>query len=106
MLEDVLSVQDTASMASLLEILVILWKSVQKSLMANQEAFKYTTSKFASVLPQYLKIFQVRVTFTHREPKGNSKSKAAHCNHIIRADAIWLQHEVVVCICVCAGGAV
>uniref|UniRef100_A0A8C2H4C6 Condensin-2 complex subunit G2 n=1 Tax=Cyprinus carpio TaxID=7962 RepID=A0A8C2H4C6_CYPCA len=58
MLEDVLSVQDTASMASLLEILVILWKSVQKSLMANQEAFKYTTSKFASVLPQYLKIFQ------------------------------------------------
>uniref|UniRef100_A0A671M9M1 Condensin-2 complex subunit G2-like n=2 Tax=Sinocyclocheilus anshuiensis TaxID=1608454 RepID=A0A671M9M1_9TELE len=58
MLEDVLSVQDTASMASLLEILVILWKSVQKSLMANQDAFKYTTSKFASVLPQYLKIFQ------------------------------------------------
>ncbi|XP_026123557.1 condensin-2 complex subunit G2 [Carassius auratus] len=58
MLEDVLSVQDTATMASLLEILVILWKSVQKSLMANQEAFKYTTSKFASVLPQYLKIFQ------------------------------------------------
>ncbi|KAK2913973.1 hypothetical protein Q8A67_002372 [Cirrhinus molitorella] len=58
MLEDVLSVQDTASMASLLEILVILWKSVQKSLVANQEAFKYTTSKFATVLPQYLKIFQ------------------------------------------------
>uniref|UniRef100_A0A673JIB5 Condensin-2 complex subunit G2-like n=2 Tax=Sinocyclocheilus rhinocerous TaxID=307959 RepID=A0A673JIB5_9TELE len=58
MLEDVLSVQDTASMASLLEILVILWKSVQKSLMANQETFKYTTSKFSSVLPQYLKIFQ------------------------------------------------
>ncbi|XP_016386174.1 LOW QUALITY PROTEIN: condensin-2 complex subunit G2 [Sinocyclocheilus rhinocerous] len=58
MLEDVLSVQDTASMASLLEILVILWKSVQKSLMANQDAFKYTTLKFASVLPQYLKIFQ------------------------------------------------
>ncbi|KAI2662523.1 Condensin-2 complex subunit G2 [Labeo rohita] len=58
MLEDVLSVQDTTSMASLLEILVILWKSVQKSLVANQEAFKYTTSKFATVLPQYLKIFQ------------------------------------------------
>ncbi|XP_052007489.1 condensin-2 complex subunit G2 [Xyrauchen texanus] len=58
MLEDVLSVKDTASMACLLEILVILWKSVQKSLQANQEAFKYTTSKFASVLPQYLKVFQ------------------------------------------------
>lgn len=58
LLEDVLSVQDTSSMASLLEILVILWKSVQKSLMANQEAFKYTTAKFASSLPQYLKIFQ------------------------------------------------
>lgn len=58
LLEDVLSVQDTSSMASLLEILVILWKSVQKSLMANQEAFKYTTAKFGSSLPQYLKIFQ------------------------------------------------
>ncbi|XP_051556991.1 LOW QUALITY PROTEIN: condensin-2 complex subunit G2-like [Myxocyprinus asiaticus] len=58
MLEDVLSVKDSASMASLLEILVILWKSVQKSLKANQEAFKYTTSKFATVLPQYLKVFQ------------------------------------------------
>nr|XP_055062977.1 condensin-2 complex subunit G2 [Misgurnus anguillicaudatus] len=58
MLEDVLSVQDTASMARLLEIVVILWKSVQKSLQSNQEAFKYTTSKFATVLPQYLKVFQ------------------------------------------------
>ncbi|KTF77121.1 hypothetical protein cypCar_00038912 [Cyprinus carpio] len=38
--------------------LVILWKSVQKSLMANQEAFEYTMSKFSSVLPQYLKNFQ------------------------------------------------
>lgn len=74
MLEDVLSVQDTASMASLLEILVILWKSVQKSLMANLEAFKYTTSKFASVLPQYLKIFQVRGTFTQRN-KGRFKKQ-------------------------------
>lgn len=75
MLEDVLSVQDTTSMASLLEILVILWKSVQKSLMANQEAFKYTTSKFASVLPQYLKIFQVRVTFT-QGAKGRFKKQS------------------------------
>ncbi|XP_056604998.1 condensin-2 complex subunit G2 isoform X1 [Triplophysa dalaica] len=58
LLEDVLSVQDTSSMASLLEILVILWKSVQKSLQSNQEALKYTTSKFSSVLPQYLKVFQ------------------------------------------------
>ncbi|KAG9274713.1 condensin-2 complex subunit G2 [Astyanax mexicanus] len=57
-LEDVLSVKDTAVMASLLEIVVILWKSVQKSLEHNQEALQYTTAKFASVLPEYLRVFQ------------------------------------------------
>ncbi|KAI4879434.1 hypothetical protein NFI96_004438 [Prochilodus magdalenae] len=57
-LEDVLSLKDTAVMASLLEIVVILWRSVQKSLERNQEAFQYTTAKFASVLPEYLRVFQ------------------------------------------------
>ncbi|XP_037400986.1 condensin-2 complex subunit G2 [Pygocentrus nattereri] len=57
-LEDVLSVKDTAVMASLLEIVVILWGSVQKSLEHNQEALQYTTAKFASVLPEYLRVFQ------------------------------------------------
>ncbi|XP_027001357.2 condensin-2 complex subunit G2 [Tachysurus fulvidraco] len=57
-LEDVLSVKDTTVMASLLELVVILWKSVQKSLQLNQEALQYTTVKFASVLPEYLRVFQ------------------------------------------------
>ncbi|XP_076829312.1 condensin-2 complex subunit G2 isoform X2 [Brachyhypopomus gauderio] len=57
-LEEVLSVKDTAVMASLLEIVVILWNSVQKSLERNQEALSYTTAKFASVLPEYLRVFQ------------------------------------------------
>ncbi|TRY99501.1 hypothetical protein DNTS_014206, partial [Danionella cerebrum] len=57
-LEDVLSVQDTATMARLLEIIVILWKTVQKSIEGNQEAYMYVTTKFASSLPQYLKVFQ------------------------------------------------
>ncbi|KAI5104631.1 condensin-2 complex subunit G2 isoform X2, partial [Silurus meridionalis] len=57
-LEDVLSVKDTAVMASLLELVVILWQSVQKSLQLNQEALQYTTAKFASVLPEYLRVFQ------------------------------------------------
>ncbi|XP_062850580.1 condensin-2 complex subunit G2 [Trichomycterus rosablanca] len=57
-LEDVLSVKDTAVMSSLLELVVILWKSVQKSLELNKEALSYTTAKFASVLPEYLRVFQ------------------------------------------------
>ncbi|XP_053338290.1 condensin-2 complex subunit G2 [Clarias gariepinus] len=57
-LEDVLTVKDTAVMASLLELVVILWRSVQKSLQSNQEALHYTTAKFASVLPEYLRVFQ------------------------------------------------
>ncbi|TRY93573.1 hypothetical protein DNTS_016420, partial [Danionella cerebrum] len=51
-------VQDTATMARLLEIIVILWKTVQKSIEGNQEAYMYVTTKFASSLPQYLKVFQ------------------------------------------------
>ncbi|XP_060771598.1 condensin-2 complex subunit G2 [Neoarius graeffei] len=57
-LEDVLSVKDTSVMASLLELVVILWRSVQKSLQLNHEALNYTTAKFASVLPEYLRVFQ------------------------------------------------
>ncbi|XP_035375736.1 condensin-2 complex subunit G2 isoform X2 [Electrophorus electricus] len=57
-LEEVLSVKDTAVMASLLEIVVILWNSVQKSLELHQDALSYITAKFASVLPEYLRVFQ------------------------------------------------
>lgn len=54
-----MSVNDTASMAGLLEIIVILWRSIHRSLESNKEARAYTISKFASVLPEYLKVFKV-----------------------------------------------
>ncbi|POI35559.1 hypothetical protein CIB84_000689, partial [Bambusicola thoracicus] len=57
-LNDVLSVNDVASMASLLEITVILWRSIHKALDHNEDAKDYTIRKFASVLPEYLKVFQ------------------------------------------------
>uniref|UniRef100_A0AAY4CKQ6 Condensin-2 complex subunit G2 n=1 Tax=Denticeps clupeoides TaxID=299321 RepID=A0AAY4CKQ6_9TELE len=57
-LDDVLSVRDTASMARLMEVIVILWRSIEKSLQHNDEAQKYVVAKFASVLPEYLRVFQ------------------------------------------------
>ncbi|XP_061095489.1 condensin-2 complex subunit G2 isoform X1 [Conger conger] len=57
-LEDILTLEDTATMASLLEVLVILWGSIRRSLELNQEALQYTTAKFASVLPEYFRVFQ------------------------------------------------
>lgn len=59
-------------MAGLLEIVVILWKSIQRSMETNKEARVYTIDKFASVLPEYLKVFQVRWT-----PVGASGAGAA-----------------------------
>lgn len=58
-LNDVLSINDMASMASLLEITVILWRSIHKALDHNEDAKDYTIRKFASVLPEYLKVFKV-----------------------------------------------
>uniref|UniRef100_A0ABK0LZ90 Non-SMC condensin II complex, subunit G2 n=1 Tax=Rattus norvegicus TaxID=10116 RepID=A0ABK0LZ90_RAT len=57
-LDKTLSVNDTASMAGLLEIIVILWKNIHRSLENNKEAKAYTINKFASVLPEYLKVFK------------------------------------------------
>ncbi|XP_043917966.1 condensin-2 complex subunit G2 isoform X2 [Protopterus annectens] len=57
-LDEVLSAHDASTMASLLEIVVILWKSISKALDQNEEASDYTISKFASVLPEYLRIFK------------------------------------------------
>ncbi|CAJ0950634.1 unnamed protein product [Ranitomeya imitator] len=57
-LENVLSVEDAASMASLIEIVVILWQSIKKALDQNEEAKKYTISKFATVLPEYFRAFK------------------------------------------------
>uniref|UniRef100_A0A8C7VLS5 Non-SMC condensin II complex, subunit G2 n=1 Tax=Oncorhynchus mykiss TaxID=8022 RepID=A0A8C7VLS5_ONCMY len=57
-LEHVLSVKDTASMASLLEVVVILWRSIRKALELNKDALQYTTAKFGSVVPKYFNVFQ------------------------------------------------
>ncbi|XP_020741838.2 condensin-2 complex subunit G2 isoform X3 [Odocoileus virginianus] len=56
-LDQTLSVSDAASMAGLLEIVVILWRSIHRSLENNKEARVYTVDKFASVLPQYMRVF-------------------------------------------------
>ncbi|KAG8506100.1 Condensin-2 complex subunit G2 [Galemys pyrenaicus] len=56
-LDKTLSVSDVASMAGLLEIVVILWKSIHRSMENNKEAKLYTINKFASVLPEYLRVF-------------------------------------------------
>ncbi|XP_029482637.1 condensin-2 complex subunit G2-like isoform X1 [Oncorhynchus nerka] len=57
-LDHVLSVKDTASMASLLEVVVILWRSIRKALELNKDALQYTTAKFGSVAPKYFNVFQ------------------------------------------------
>ncbi|XP_021096528.1 condensin-2 complex subunit G2 isoform X4 [Heterocephalus glaber] len=57
-LDKTLSVNDVGSMAGLLEIIVILWKSIHRSLENNKEAKVYTVNKFASVFPEYLKVFK------------------------------------------------
>ncbi|NXS62817.1 CNDG2 protein, partial [Brachypteracias leptosomus] len=57
-LNNVLSISDVASMASLLEITVILWRSIRKALDHNEDAKEYAIRKFASVLPEYLRVFK------------------------------------------------
>ncbi|NXR15571.1 CNDG2 protein, partial [Semnornis frantzii] len=57
-LNTVLSVNDVASMASLLEIAAILWRSIRKALDRNEDARDYTIRKFASVLPEYFRVFK------------------------------------------------
>ncbi|NXB68263.1 CNDG2 protein, partial [Struthidea cinerea] len=57
-LDNVLSVNDVASMASLLEITVILWRSIHRALDHNEDARDYAIRKFAAVLPEYFKVFQ------------------------------------------------
>ncbi|XP_063306874.1 condensin-2 complex subunit G2 [Pelobates fuscus] len=57
-LDNVLSTEDSSSVASLLEIIVILWRSIRKTLDDNKEAKEYTITKFAKVLPQYFRTFK------------------------------------------------
>ncbi|XP_053715886.1 condensin-2 complex subunit G2 [Synchiropus splendidus] len=53
-----LMAKDMALVASLLEIIVILWRSVDKALKQNEEAMNYTYSKFGSVVSKYFTVFQ------------------------------------------------
>ncbi|XP_069504081.1 condensin-2 complex subunit G2 [Ambystoma mexicanum] len=57
-LDEVLSTHDSATLASLLEIVVILWRSIHKALEQNEEAKMYIISKFSPVLPEYFKQFK------------------------------------------------
>lgn len=52
--------KDTAVVAGLLEVVVILWSSVEKALRQNEEAQKYTIAKFGSVMAKYFQAFEVR----------------------------------------------
>ncbi|KAK7881759.1 hypothetical protein WMY93_030168 [Mugilogobius chulae] len=55
--------KDMAVVASLLEIVVILWRSVEKTLIQNKEAQKFTCAKFGSVMGKYFCAFEdVRCT--------------------------------------------
>uniref|UniRef100_A0A803T420 Non-SMC condensin II complex subunit G2 n=1 Tax=Anolis carolinensis TaxID=28377 RepID=A0A803T420_ANOCA len=56
--DNVLSIDDVPSMAGLLEVVVILWRSIRKALDRNEEGKNHIIQKFASVLPDYLKIFK------------------------------------------------
>ncbi|XP_037613315.1 condensin-2 complex subunit G2 isoform X2 [Sebastes umbrosus] len=50
--------KDKAVVSSLLEIVVILWKSVEKALRQNEEAQKYTFAKFGNVMSKYFQAFE------------------------------------------------
>uniref|UniRef100_A0A8C3ATL9 Non-SMC condensin II complex, subunit G2 n=1 Tax=Cyclopterus lumpus TaxID=8103 RepID=A0A8C3ATL9_CYCLU len=49
---------DMAVVSSLLEIVVILWRSVEKALKLNKEAQKYTFAKFGNVMSKYFQAFE------------------------------------------------
>ncbi|KAM4533926.1 condensin-2 complex subunit G2 isoform 1-T2 [Odontesthes bonariensis] len=50
--------QDMAVVSSLLEVVVILWRSVEKALKQNEEAHKYTAAKFGNVMAKYFQAFE------------------------------------------------
>ncbi|KAJ6659329.1 hypothetical protein lerEdw1_019200 [Lerista edwardsae] len=55
---NMLSIDDVPTMAGLLEVIVILWRSIHKALDRNEGAKNHIVRKFASVLSEYLKIFK------------------------------------------------
>ncbi|XP_068160430.1 condensin-2 complex subunit G2 [Antennarius striatus] len=50
--------KDTAIVSRLLEVVVILWRSVEKALRQNKEAQNYTFAKFGNVLSKYFQAFE------------------------------------------------
>uniref|UniRef100_A0A3P8N6D9 Non-SMC condensin II complex, subunit G2 n=1 Tax=Astatotilapia calliptera TaxID=8154 RepID=A0A3P8N6D9_ASTCA len=50
--------KDMTIVSSLLEVVVILWRSVSKALKQNEEAQKYTCAKFGSVMSKYFQAFE------------------------------------------------
>lgn len=50
--------KDMAVVSSLLEVVVILWRSVEKALKQNEEAQKYTFAKFGNVVAKYFQAFE------------------------------------------------
>ncbi|XP_070709148.1 condensin-2 complex subunit G2 [Pempheris klunzingeri] len=50
--------KDTAVVSRLLEVTVILWRSVEKALKQNEEAQKYTFAKFGNVMAKYFQAFE------------------------------------------------
>ncbi|KAG7258257.1 hypothetical protein CRUP_020609 [Coryphaenoides rupestris] len=55
---NLLCAQDTRLVASLLEVLLVLWRSIHKALLQNKEAYQYTVAKFSSVISKYFQTFQ------------------------------------------------
>ncbi|KAM4543917.1 condensin-2 complex subunit G2 [Fundulus diaphanus] len=49
---------EMAVVSSLLEVVVILWRSVEKALKQNKEAHKYTVTKFGNVMAKYFQAFE------------------------------------------------
>ncbi|XP_061569664.1 condensin-2 complex subunit G2 [Cololabis saira] len=50
--------QDVAVVSGLLEVVVILWRSVEKTLKQKQELYTYTTAKFGKVMSKYFQAFE------------------------------------------------
>uniref|UniRef100_A0A3P8TFG6 Non-SMC condensin II complex, subunit G2 n=1 Tax=Amphiprion percula TaxID=161767 RepID=A0A3P8TFG6_AMPPE len=57
--------KDMAVASSLLEVVVILWRSVEKALKQNDEAQKYTYAKFGSVMAKYFQDERCTVPLIH-----------------------------------------
>uniref|UniRef100_A0A8C5HNM8 Non-SMC condensin II complex, subunit G2 n=1 Tax=Gouania willdenowi TaxID=441366 RepID=A0A8C5HNM8_GOUWI len=50
--------KDMSVVSSLLEVVVILWRSIHQALQKNQEAQQYTYAKFGNVIAKYFRAFE------------------------------------------------